>query len=348
MKNKNYESALPLASLQPHPYNATVYGPCKVTEDLELAASIQAHGILSPVVVTGKGCASPPGTILSGHRRVEQAKKLGIASVKVQVRTGLSEDEEKKTILIENVAANTGRKLSERQKFEHEEEIRRLDGRKQGARNDLKPTRICGDSDTIVAAQTGETANAVRARRAIFTSPLLTPQLEEAVETAKVPMTTAVSILREAAATRKTSGEVAAKSKLEADVTREIEKTNASGGRRRRGRRRKRVPLTARTRSTASTSPRVEPIVSGTGMAPEDIIKDARAARRLLQVCGPLTVPQSVTGVTPRTVGELYDWNERFETLHAPVVTAMDRLVDYGQTLKTLETAVGQLLSDAR
>ncbi len=65
-------------TLRPHPLNEQVYDADRDAE--ELRASIAEHGILTPLVI------DQHGTILSGHRRWQAARALGLDRVPVVVR----------------------------------------------------------------------------------------------------------------------------------------------------------------------------------------------------------------------------------------------------------------------
>lgn len=71
-----------LSELQPHPENARIYGD---TADNDLVESIANNGILNPLLITHDN------RIISGHRRYDAARKLGLADIPVVVF--LSDDE---------------------------------------------------------------------------------------------------------------------------------------------------------------------------------------------------------------------------------------------------------------
>ena len=66
-----------LATLKPHPLNSSIYDDRPVDD---LAASIAEHGLLEPLVVT------PERVILSGHRRVQALRSLGIKTAPARVQ----------------------------------------------------------------------------------------------------------------------------------------------------------------------------------------------------------------------------------------------------------------------
>lgn len=84
--------------IKPHPAN--------VREDLgdltELTASIEAHGIIQPLVVRPHPQLHGMFVILAGHRRYEAAKKAGLEEVPVVVREGTGVAQDLEIMLIEN------------------------------------------------------------------------------------------------------------------------------------------------------------------------------------------------------------------------------------------------------
>lgn len=80
-------------SLRPHPENLRLYGP---TEVRELVEQIRRSHWIKPLVVT------PSGVIISGHRRWEAARDLGLAEVPVEVREFASAFDELEALLLEN------------------------------------------------------------------------------------------------------------------------------------------------------------------------------------------------------------------------------------------------------
>ena len=73
-----------VAELQPHPLNERVFGAFRnAGEDADLVQSVQAQGILQPLLVTADG------TVISGHRRLAAARLAGLETVPVIVRDDL-------------------------------------------------------------------------------------------------------------------------------------------------------------------------------------------------------------------------------------------------------------------
>lgn len=76
--------------LQPHPISLSLYGENHIDD---LAESIQEHGILVPLTITGKNL------IISGHRRWRCALELNLEAVPIEVKTFIDEWAEKRAIL---------------------------------------------------------------------------------------------------------------------------------------------------------------------------------------------------------------------------------------------------------
>ena len=66
-----------ILSLKPHPLNNKIYSTNGNTEDLEV--SIQENGLLDPIII------SKDNTIISGHRRWNACKNIGLENVDVRV-----------------------------------------------------------------------------------------------------------------------------------------------------------------------------------------------------------------------------------------------------------------------
>ena len=65
-----------ISSLIPHPLNSKIYSNGN-TDDLE--ASIQENGLLDPIII------SKDNTIISGHRRWNACKNIGLENIDVRV-----------------------------------------------------------------------------------------------------------------------------------------------------------------------------------------------------------------------------------------------------------------------
>jgi ParB-like chromosome segregation protein Spo0J len=273
-----------VADLAPHPLNEKLYGPPSAKADGELAASMREYGQRSPIIICGKRCAHPEGTILAGHRRARAARAAGWKHLDAIVMDGLSEQDEEKEILSDNLAGYEHRKLTRRQKFEHEERVRELSGRKQGDRNDLDPSKPAGNTDTILGASLGSTPNEIRSRRKVFTSPVLVPELEAALEDGTVPLTLATSWTREVehSVAAKAATEDQGRDELRARVAAKRDEVKARGGVGRRGKRRRQaMPLTTTSMPSASDGNAEPPTPSAmTGIKKTKVEEFAEALRR--------------------------------------------------------------------
>ena len=90
---------VPIDQLRPNPMQPRTEFSA---EDLaELASSIEAQGLIQPIVVTG----DPSGqfTIVAGERRWRAAKQAGLAEVPVSVRTVATEQDLLELALVENL-----------------------------------------------------------------------------------------------------------------------------------------------------------------------------------------------------------------------------------------------------
>ena len=87
------------SSLKPHPLNSKIYSNGN-TDDLE--ASIQENGLLDPIII------SKDNTIISGHRRWNACKNIGLKNVDVRV-----EDFQDETIALVELNRYRNKKASE-------------------------------------------------------------------------------------------------------------------------------------------------------------------------------------------------------------------------------------------
>jgi len=126
-------------SLEPHPLNDDVYGD-RSNPDEALIASIETHGVVEPIVADPQpdaGESADQPTILSGHRRVEAAKEVGLEQVPVRF-VRLETDLERRERLLTH---NQNRDKSFSQKLREAEELERIERerarRRQGTRTDI-------------------------------------------------------------------------------------------------------------------------------------------------------------------------------------------------------------------
>lgn len=187
--------------LVPHPLALRHFPLGSDSQDDELGESIKELGVTRPLTVTGGGCASPPGTVLNGNRRRRAAIAAGVA-VPVRVLDRLTEADEERIVLSENLADQLGRRLLESERARLEGELARCLARGQGHRSDRTTSAGTSGGDTrdLVAAAVGATRNSVADRRTVFGSPLASDVLKKAVDAGKVSRSRAATLLREAAA----------------------------------------------------------------------------------------------------------------------------------------------------
>lgn len=91
---------LSLSQLKPHPLNSEIYGDAA---DADLVESIEANGILTPILITGDKAEIGPNVIISGHRRYYAAKRLGAAAVPVIVSDLVNAMDIEEAIIIANI-----------------------------------------------------------------------------------------------------------------------------------------------------------------------------------------------------------------------------------------------------
>ena len=88
----------PVASLRPNPLNPR--GDVGGSGLEELAASIDAQGVLQPLLVT------PDGVVVAGHRRLAAARMAGLDEVPVVLRE-LDPVQQQEIMLVENLQRRT-------------------------------------------------------------------------------------------------------------------------------------------------------------------------------------------------------------------------------------------------
>lgn len=96
MKPKQSLKRIPLDRLVSHEKNRAV----DLDKVLEMAASINEHGILTPLVVTEHLTDYNRWLILDGHHRAAAARKLGMSQVLCTIRHGLDEDVDEQLIVM--------------------------------------------------------------------------------------------------------------------------------------------------------------------------------------------------------------------------------------------------------
>lgn len=122
----------PITELRPHPDNARIYGD---TADNELIESIRTNGILNPILITHDN------RVISGHRRYDAARKLGLDEVPVVLFRSDDELDILEALIESNRQRNKdgliiGREYTTLQRIIYERDSR------QGARNDKNGTSV--------------------------------------------------------------------------------------------------------------------------------------------------------------------------------------------------------------
>lgn len=122
----------PPESLSPHPRNEEIYGDRELDseDDTPFLESIRENGVLTPVVVDQND------QIISGHRRVEAAKQVGLETVPVSTRE-FESDLQRLELLVHS---NRQRSKTVSQKLREAETLERVERRRakerQGTRTD--------------------------------------------------------------------------------------------------------------------------------------------------------------------------------------------------------------------
>lgn len=155
----------------------------------QLVESIQAIGILSPIVVRPKG---DEYEILSGHRRTEAAKIAGLSTVPVVIRDVT--DDEAICILCDSNLNHREKLLPSEKAFAYKLKLDAI--KRQGTREDLTCGQVVhklegAKSRDVIAEQSGE--NARQVTRYIRLTELL-PELLDTVDSGKLAFIPAVAI----------------------------------------------------------------------------------------------------------------------------------------------------------
>ena len=151
--------------LDEHPLLRVVFPqnePDEANEELGDSLLVRQY---QPVLITGEGCVSHPGTVLDGRRRKLQALRRGHL-LRVEVLNDLGVEMEEAIVIHSNIAAGLARRLTERQKADLEHRLILKYGKRQGERTDLtSPDSRGSETNERVAREMHETRNAVDDRR---------------------------------------------------------------------------------------------------------------------------------------------------------------------------------------
>lgn len=187
--------SIPIRELRFHPDNERLFGSENADDRAKLDADIKARGQQNPIVICGKGCARPRGTIIRGNRRAASLARLGFKEALVIEIDDLDEEAIVELLVSDNLAGDCARRLSEEQRFNLEEECRKALGRKRGQRTDLEGS-VTGDTDVLVAKQLGVGATAVRNRRKVFGSPASPEVVRTAVKSGGISVGRGATLVR--------------------------------------------------------------------------------------------------------------------------------------------------------
>ena len=183
------------------PENDRLFQSADAAAERDFRADLADHGADHPLVACGPGGASPPGTLLEGHRRRLGLLAAGHATARVLFRRDLTASDEIVVMIRGNIADSHARKLTEEAKFRLEEEVRRAAGerrgRPRGGDNSVASDGICGtETATLIGAKLTATPHAVRDRAKIFGTPLCTPKLRDAVNRLEAKLSPAAELVR--------------------------------------------------------------------------------------------------------------------------------------------------------
>ena len=139
-------------NLKNHLLNIKLYGD---KPDQELKKLIEENGVLEPIVVT------PDNTIISGHRRNQCAKMLGLKEVPVIIRQDLTDPLEiEKTLILSNKQREKSTELKAREyqrlkEIEAEQAEKRMKTGKTDPKVNLPEGQKKGQSRDIAAKEVG-------------------------------------------------------------------------------------------------------------------------------------------------------------------------------------------------
>ncbi len=135
---------MPLVELRRHPLNDAIYGD---RADDELVARVQMHGIIHPLLVVADG------TVISGHRRLDAARRLGLAAVPVLV-SPVSDPLDVEELVIE---ANRQREPSNEQRVREYQHLKQIRVRRAGRPARQRPAAVAAQAeielDAVVAPE---------------------------------------------------------------------------------------------------------------------------------------------------------------------------------------------------
>jgi hypothetical protein len=179
-------------------------GPEPPEREQELIDFMRAPSAMRIVVVTGAGCASPPGTILDGHRFRHAATGARVKLVMIIRRTDLTADAEEVLLVKAALSSQHVRRLLPSKLAILEHRLFLAHRRIRGHRTDLETSVGSSGSsprpDTLalVSAEAGQPRNAVANRAKAFFSPISPAFLRDAVDRGTLSETAAADAVRAA------------------------------------------------------------------------------------------------------------------------------------------------------
>jgi ParB family chromosome partitioning protein len=170
---------LPLSKLKPHPANEKLYRKRSRQELDDLAADMEKHGQLEAIELTATF------DIISGHGRVEAAKKLGWKTIRCWVRHDMDTPQAIETRLIEvNLHRRQMTSLDIARSWQRLKQLAKdRKGKPLGAAN------VKGDLRDLLAERFGLSGRTLDRWLQVITMPM---PLQEAVDQDKLPLTLAV------------------------------------------------------------------------------------------------------------------------------------------------------------
>ncbi|WP_323676886.1 DNA methyltransferase [Halorubellus sp. PRR65] len=128
-------------SLSPHPQNEEIYGDRDLDneEDTPFLESIRENGVLTPVIV------DEADQIISGHRRIEAAKQVGLETVPITARE-FDSDLERTELLVHS---NRQRSKTVSQKLREAEALERVERERARERQGARTDTSCSDEREV-------------------------------------------------------------------------------------------------------------------------------------------------------------------------------------------------------
>jgi ParB-like chromosome segregation protein Spo0J len=172
-----------LCKLRSHPSQASLYASRKRWQIDDLAASMDKEGLLEPVETT------PDGTIISGHGRVEAARRLGWKTILCWVREDLAAEGEE-AVEARLIEANLHRRhLSKLDMVRCYRRLKEMERNSRGRKKSAK--EVAGDVRDLIAQRFGVSGRTLDRWLQVLELPL---PLQEAVEDGRLALVVAVRV----------------------------------------------------------------------------------------------------------------------------------------------------------